>query len=232
VGKALQNALMAAAVIGLSWAGAASATTTLTLGEGNSDIIGFPGPYGTVAISLVNPTDAHVVFQSDNVGSNDFFFIDSSIADVNVNASSWTLSGLVTNGLGAPTITNGGSGQVDGAGAFNQTTNQADGYGSRATTISFDLLNTGGTWSSDSLVLTPNAAGFEAAAHVAVCQNTLANFNCGPGSSAIATGFAANGPVGVPIPEPATWALMIVGVGGVGAALRMRRKTSMASAAV
>jgi len=34
----------------------------------------------------------------------------------------------------------------------------------------------------------------------------------------------------VPIPEPGTWALMLVGVGGLGAMLRMRRKSAGALA--
>ena len=32
------------------------------------------------------------------------------------------------------------------------------------------------------------------------------------------------------VPEPATWAMMLVGVGMVGGAMRMRRKTALATA--
>ena len=223
--------LAAVAAMALGWAGTAAPTTVLNLGEGNSDIIGYPGPYGNVTINLLDSTHATVVFASDNVGANDFFFIDSGIADVNVNATSFSLSNLVTNGLGSPTIGGGGSGNVDGAGSFNEVIDQHDGFGSRATTISFELTNLGGTWGSDALVLTPDNNGFEAAAHVAVCPNTAANYYCGAGSSAIATGYAANGPTGVPVPEPATWALMIIGVGAIGAFMRRQRGQILAAAA-
>ena len=35
---------------------------------------------------------------------------------------------------------------------------------------------------------------------------------------------------GGPVPEPASWALMIMGFGGVGAAMRSRRRTMAATA--
>ena len=46
------------------------------------------------------------------------------------------------------------------------------------------------------------------------------------GSSPIAFGFRVDA-----VPEPATWAMMLIGFGGLGAALRMnRRRTAMATA--
>jgi hypothetical protein len=215
--------LAATALIGIGWAGTAAAVTDLTLNQGNADIAGAPGPYGTVDINLTDPTHATITFKSDNVGANDFFFIDSGIADVNVNAASWTIGNFVTNANsnGLP-FESGGSGTVDGFGVFNQTTNQHDGFGSAATQVSFVVTDTGGTWSSSDNVLTPNGDGFEVGAHVAVCPDP-----CPAGSTTNVTGFAVNGAV---VPEPATWALMITGVGAIGAALRMRRKNSLTGA--
>jgi hypothetical protein len=121
---------------------------------------------------------------------------------------------------------------VDGFGVFNQTTNQADGFGSPSTSISFLLTDTGTTtWSSSANVLTPNASGDFVAAHIAVCDTT-SNPTCGSGGpGAIATGFASGsveinptGGGGGGVPEPAAWGLMILGFGGIGAALRMQRR--------
>jgi hypothetical protein len=92
--------------------------------------------------------------------------------------------------------------------------------------ISFNLVNVGGSWANDSSVLTPNASGFSVAAHIGVCQLSL-NPNCTTDGGAVLTGFATNG-TGGGIPEPATWAMMILGFGGIGAMMRRRRSLAPA----
>jgi hypothetical protein len=39
--------------------------------------------------------------------------------------------------------------------------------------------------------------------------------------------FSANIPVGVVVPEPATWAMMLIGVGAIGAAMRFSRRKAI-----
>jgi hypothetical protein len=218
-------AAAAASALALTYGTAASALTTFSLNLLNT--AGFPAPYGSVAVDLTSPTMATVTFTAGTAVGFDYFFIDSSVADVNVNATTWTITSLTTNGLGGATLANGGSGNVDGWGVFNQTTNQSDGYADRATSISYVLTDTSGTWASSDNVLTPNTSGHSVAAHIAVC--TLAtNPDCNSDQGASFTGFATNGPTGV-IPEPATWGLMLVGFFGAGALLRSRRRALAAA---
>jgi len=210
----------AAGALALSMAGAANATITYTLGTGNAAIAGFPAPYGSVDVTLTDPTHANISFTAANTGGNQYYFTGAQAADVNVNAISWTITGLTENGAG--TLSSGGSGNVDGWGVFNQTTNLTDGYTDRASAISFTLTNTGGIWTGDSNVLIANASGNTVAAHIGACNTGCTAFvNNG-------TGFATNGPPGV-IPEPGTWAMMIIGFGGIGALLRRRRAPQLAT---
>ena len=176
----------------------ASADTLLTLGLGNSAISGFPGPYATVNISLTNSTTARITFTTDNVGQYDYFLVDGGSAGVNVNATSWTI-GLFSaiapsfSGGSAATLSNGGAGNEDGWGSFNQTVNNADSYPDALTQLAFTLTNTSGTWANSASVLTPNASGYAAAAHIAVCD-TVANPTCATSPvGAAATGFAVSG---------------------------------------
>ena len=209
----LLSAAAAASALALTFGTAASALTTYTLSTGNVGLSGFPPPYGTVDVTLANATTANIVFTS---ATPTYYFLGAQAADVNVNATTWTLSNLLGNG-GA--LTNGGSNTVDGFGVFNQTIDQFDGFGARSSSISFTLTNVGGTWGSDSLVLTANSLGNTVGAHIGACDAGCTQF--------LSTGFATNGPGGV-IPEPATWAMMIVGFGGIGAMLRRRRSLALA----
>jgi len=220
----LLAAAAAASALALTYATAASATIQFTLGQAN---IAFPAPYGTVDVTRTDNTHANITFTSDISGGSGYkyYFVDGGSAAVNVNASSWTFTGLTKDGAG--TIVGGGAGNEDGFGSFNQTFNSSDSWGDRSHVISFTLVNTGGTaWLTDSSVLTPNASGFSVAAHIGVCQLSL-NPNCTTDGGAVLTGFATNG-TGGGIPEPATWAMMILGFGGIGAMMRRRRSLAPA----
>jgi hypothetical protein len=188
---------------------------TFDLTVGNSALSGNPGPYGTVTVDLTTPTTATVTFDANAGGG--FLFIDSSIADVNVNATSWTISGFSeTNppgfGFVAPdTVTDGGSGTVDGFGTFNQTSNNTDGFADAASQVVFTLTDTSGTWASAANVLTPNADGNTVAAHIAVCDSGAP---CVQSEGATVTGFATNGPA-PSVPEPSSLSMLGVGVLGL-----------------
>jgi len=205
-------AAAAAGALALSVAGAASATITFTLSEGNADISGFTGPYGSVDVTRTDATHANIVFTS---ATPQFYFLGAQAADVNVNATTWSLSALTGNGGALTAEAANSPGNVDGHGFFNQKIDQFDGFGDRSSTISFTLTNIGGSWANDSSVLAANASGNFVAAHIGVCTTN-------PCTSFIATGFATDGP-GAVVPEPATWAMMILGFGGIGALLRRRR---------
>lgn len=70
-------------------------------------------------------------------------------------------------------------------------------------------------------------------ANIAVAGNYVTSFtyNSGPapaGDFVVDRAYIVAGDVTGGIPEPGTWALMILGFGGAGAALRQRRKTAIA----
>jgi hypothetical protein len=200
-------------------AGSASADIiSFDLSSPNAAISPYPAPYIKVTINETGNT-AVVTFDSYTTGGYTYVMGDGSSAAVNVNATSWTITGFSGTPAFATggTLSSGGSGGVDGFGTMNQTVNSFDGYTNGYTEISFTLTNTGSTsWTLASQVLTPNGTGSSAAAHVFVCSAP-----CTAAAGALATGFVSNGPLAqVPIPA-AAW---LFGSGLLGLIAIARRR--------
>jgi len=207
----------------------ASADTIFDLGTGNTAISGFPGPYAEVDVALVDATHATITFTSLTSGGNIYLMGDGGTVAVNVNATTWTLSGITGSNSGTGftpgPYSDGGAGNLDGFGVFNQTINSFDGYTHSSDTVSFSLENTSGTWADSDAVLTPNASGAQAAAHIFVTSLPADASN-----GALATGFAAGNSSGGPIsgqevvPEPTSIALLGSIFIGVATVLRKKKQ--------
>jgi hypothetical protein len=215
------------ALISPAWATPISSFNS-TLTEPNAAISGFTGPYGEMTIVLTTATTATVTFTSDTADGNTYLFGNGTSAGVNVNASSFTITGI-SGSNGGTGFTPGpytavnppGTSNVSEFGLFNGVINSFGGYTHASDTISFTLTNTGGTWASASDVLVANAQGYDAVAHIFVCEGT--GTDCNASTDALATGFAGEGGVGVPVPEPSALLLLGIGLGGM-AALNWRRQ--------
>jgi hypothetical protein len=213
---------MAVSVIALAgFTSMAGATLTFNLGLGNAAMAGYPGPYATVSVTLTSPTTADIVFTGLNHDGYQYLLGDGGSVAVNVNANSWTLgpiTGLNTGtGYTPGPYSDGGAGNEDGFGSFNQTINSFDGNSHSSTQISFSLTNTSGIWLSDAAVLTGNGSGYRAAAHIFV---TTSPANASNG--ALATGFATEGGNNT-VPEPTSMLLLGLGLAGFGAARRRKK---------
>src|SRR5205814_4694365 len=118
-------------------------TVSFILGVGNPAISGYPGPYVSVTVNRTNSTHATITFTSLTSAGNIYLMGDGSSVAVNVNATSWTVNNVTGSNSGTGftpgPYTNGGSGNVDGFGVFNQTINSFDGFGHSSSTIRFTL---------------------------------------------------------------------------------------------
>ena len=157
-----------------------------------SNLSGLTGPFGSVDVHLVDSTHATVTFTSNVVNGNIYLFASNSALDVNVNATSWTISNFSGSnsgsGFSGPSSSDGGSGNVNGDGTFNENVNNFDGFMHAVSTESFLLTDTSGTWASSASVLKANSNGNTVAAHIFVTT-----FPANQSNGASSTGFAAGG---------------------------------------
>jgi hypothetical protein len=216
-------AALAALVLALSLLGAPSVRADLiTYGitAGNTALSPYAGPYASVTVDRTSTTTATITFTSNSVAGNTYLLGDGGIADVNVNATSWTIGGFSSTnagiGFSPASLSNTGSGNVDSFGVFNQTLKNFDGFTYAADSVTFTLTNASPTWATAADVLTPNADGNVAAAHIFVCTD-IGGGTCDQAAGALTTGFAAQ------VPEPST--ALLLGLGGsILAARRPRRR--------
>jgi hypothetical protein len=220
--KYIGAVLIALAGLGLQQA---KADTIYSISVGNTALTsaGFTGPYATVDVHLVNSTTATVTFtgltQTISGTTYQYLFGDSGSVAVNVNASTWTISGISgTNsgtGFTPGAFSNGGSGNEDGFGVMNQQVTDFDGYTHSANVVTFTLTNTSGTWATSGSVLIANANGSIVAAHIFVATSPANASN-----SALVTGFAANGGA-VNTPDGGTTVMLLgAALGALGMARR------------
>jgi hypothetical protein len=211
------------ALLGVLAVGAAAAradSIPYLISAGNTAVSAYPGPYAEVLVDLTSSTMATITFTSNSVGGYTYLFGDGASAAVNVNATSWTVGSFAASNAGTGfspgTLSNGGSGNVDSFGVFNQTVNDFDGFMHAADSVQFTITNTSGTWATAGDVLTPNADGNVAAAHLFVCSADGYG-NCNQADGALTTGFASQ------VPEPST-ALLVGVASSILAARRPRRR--------
>ena len=213
--KYIAAVLIAIAGFGLQQASA----FTSDLNAGNSGISAFAGPYGTVTISLVGQT-ATVMFTSNTVAGNIYLFGDGGSVALNVNATTFTATGISGTNAGTGftpgpfTALVGAGQQEDGFGKFNLTINSFDGFTHSSDSITFTLTDVSGTWASASNVLVNNANGIDAGAHIFVTSSPANGAN-----GAAATGFAAE-PAGA-VPDGGTTVMLLgAALGALGMARR------------
>jgi hypothetical protein len=226
-------ALLALSVLAFA-PGRAAADFIFTLDTGNTAISGFTGPYAKVDVHLTSGTTATITFTSLTNSGNIYLMGDGGSVALNVNASTFTI-GFITGsnagtGFTPGPYTDAGARNEDGFGVFNASVTSFDGFTHSSDTISLVVTNTsGGTWAAASNVLTANANGALAAAHIFVTSSP-ANASNG----ALATGFAAGsgGPTPPANTVPAPPSVVLLGLGGlglVGFAARPRRRKAVAA---
>jgi hypothetical protein len=193
-----------------------------------SNIPGFSG-INMVQVSITtNGTGAATVTftsQTVNVGGTNYIFMigNGSAFDLNTSAPATTGTYAFTQpaggGFSAPSVTTPNvSGQVDGFGTFNNTNSMFNGFANAVTSVSFTLTKANGNWGLAANVLSANANGAFAAAHIFITP--------APGvrsTGATFTGFAANGG-SVNTPDGGTTVMLLgVALGALGMARRFLR---------
>jgi len=223
--------------LGATCASADSISFNLTAGN-NALTPTFSGPYASVSVNRTTTTSATITFTSltQSISGTTYQYLlgSNGAAAVNVNgtATLGSLSGTIAfPPLTTQSLTNSGAANEDGFGGFSNTVDAFDSYTNAYTQIQFTLTATGGTtWADAGSVLTANASGSQAAAHIIVCAQTAGA--CSSTASAIVTGYAAGTGTGGNItnfgevPEPTS--VVLLGTIFLGLTSILRKKGNSA----
>ena len=217
--KRLVKYLVAASALAL-WAGQAQAATfslNLTGVVANSQFFSFDSG-GThydqwlLPLSGLDPSDQITVSQGDTIDAtitlDQLFTIPASVQLTNI--------GFFLSGSAFPAINTGVTGTTT---LFNGLTQVVT--GSATTTTSSQLANTADFFSPNNPAFTFDSMTSSFNIYDLSQSATLNN---------AAISYTLFSPSAVAVPEPGTWAMMLIGLGGLGAAMRSRRKAAVATA--
>jgi len=196
--------------------GASNAAASFQLNVPNPDVAG-TGPYADVSVALSNANKtATITFDSDTNGGYLYLLGAQGAVALNVNGAYTFGSATGTSEFNPGSLSNGGAAQEDGFGNFNLTVDAFDGFTHSFTEVVVTITKATGSWASATDVLTPNANGHLAAAHVLGCQTP-----CTSTEGAAFTGYASDPAT---VPEPRTlFSLALGGLAIVGFARRRAR---------
>jgi hypothetical protein len=181
-----------------------------------------------VTVDRTSSTTATFDYKSLTNGGYTYLMISNGAAAANINASTFTISGISgTNSFAGFTpgpVSQGGTGNLDGFGSFNAQIDSFDSFTHSESEIKFTVTNTSGTWATVADVLTGNNGK---PAQILAVQAGAWDGVFADGFKA--TGFASGaqpGPIGPhPTPEPSTLAIAGMGaLGFLGYGLRRRLK--------
>jgi hypothetical protein len=218
-----KHLLGSAAVAALLLAGgpAAQADIIYVLGESNTAGQG-PGPYGYALLDYVDSTHATLTYAVINQPG---FIYTFGEVGANVNATTFTSSAptfTLAPGSSTPTYT-ASSGSLDGFGNFTlDETVVPNGFSDSVVLLSFNIVNTSGTWATDADVLTANSGGNFVATHFFANGNsafTADTVHCTVGACPVITPFDVQ-----PVPEPGSLSLMGSGLMGMAGVIAWRKR--------
>lgn len=212
---------MIGCVVALAAQPASADQITYSLGIANFS--GYPAPFGSATVTWNTTTTATIEFDANSTALYQYLFGGTGSVAVNVNATSWslgTVTGSNPTGFGPTSYSNGGSGNEDGFGSFNQQIKSGqNAYTDASTKIVFGLTDTSGTWANAASVLSPNGSGYVVAAHIYIAGNPAS-----PTDAAFLTGFAVDGG-STSVPDGgSTVALLGVAMLGIGSVRRVFSK--------